>query len=63
MAETIYEMSKRMCNSTYCENCPLKKATNEACLIDLMEYYEIEKVAEQLEVLYEWVKEHPAEDI
>lgn len=63
MPETIYEMNKRLCASTYCSNCPLKKVTNEACLRDLMEYYEIEKVAEQLEVLYEWVKEHPAEDV
>lgn len=60
MPETIYEMSKRMCNSTCCKDCPLKKVTNEACLIDIMEYYEIENVAKQLKVLYEWVKEHPA---
>ena len=60
MVETIYEMSKRMCNSTNCKDCPLTKVTNKSCLIGIIKYYEIEKVAEQLEVLYEWAKEHPA---
>lgn len=59
MAETIYEMSKRMCNGTNCEDCPLNKVTNPVCLIGLIKDYEIENVAEQLKVLYEWVKEHP----
>lgn len=59
MPETIYEMSKRMCNGTNCEDCPLHKAANTVCLIGLIKDYEIKKVAEQLEVLYEWVKEHP----
>lgn len=59
MPETIYEMSKRMCNGINCENCPLHKAANTICLIGLIKDYEIENVAEQLEVLYEWVKEHP----
>ena len=59
MPETIYEMSKRMCNGTNCENCPLNKATNPVCLIGLIKDYGIENVAEQLAVLREWVKEHP----
>lgn len=60
MPETIYEMSKRMCNSTYCENCPLKKVKGRACLIGLIKGHKVETAAEQLEVLREWVKEHPA---
>ena len=60
MAETIYEMSKRMCNGTNCEDCPLHKVANTVCLIGLIKDYEIEKAAEQLKVLYEWAKEHPA---
>lgn len=59
MPETIYEMSKRMCNGINCENCPLHKAANTICLIGLIKDYEIENVAEQLELLREWVKEHP----
>lgn len=59
MPETIYEMSKRMCNGTNCEDCPLHKAANTICLIGLIKDYEIENVAEQLAVLREWVKEHP----
>lgn len=59
MAETIYEMSKRMCNGTNCEDCPLHKVANAVCLIGLIKDYEIENAAEQLEVLYEWAKEHP----
>ena len=59
MPETIYEMSKRMCNGINCEDCPLHKEANTICLIGLIKDYEIKKVAEQLEVLYEWVKEHP----
>ena len=59
MPETIYEMSKRMCNSTYCENCPLKKVKGRACLIGLIKGHKVETAAEQLEVLREWVKEHP----
>ncbi len=59
MTETIYEMSKRMCDSTNCKDCLLKKVTNKSCLIGIIKYYEIEKVAEQLEVLRKWVKEHP----
>ena len=58
MPETIYEMSKRMCNGTNCENCPLNKATNPVCLIGLIKDYGIENVAEQLAVLRELVKEH-----
>lgn len=61
MSETIYEMSERMCDSTNCKDCLLKKVTNKSCLIGIIKYYEIEKVAEQLEVLYEWAKEHPTE--
>lgn len=60
MTETIYEMSKRMCNGTNCEDCPLHKVANTVCLIGLIKDYEIENAAEQLKVLYEWVKEHPA---
>lgn len=60
MPETFYEMNKRMCNGTNCEDCPLNKVTNTVCLISLTKEYEVKKVAEQLEVLYEWVKEHPA---
>ena len=60
MPETIYEMSKRMCNSTYCENCPLKKVKGRACLIGLIKGHKVETAAEQLEVLREWAKEHPA---
>lgn len=60
MPETIYEMSKRMCNGINCENCPLHKAANTICLIGLIKDYEIENVAEQLAVLREWVQEHPA---
>lgn len=63
MTETIYEMSKRMCDSTNCKDCLLNKVTNKSCLIGIIKYYEIEKVAEQLEVLYEWVKEHPAKNV
>lgn len=59
MPETIYEMSKRMCTSTSCGNCPLRRVKSKACLISLIEEYKVEKVAEQLEVLYEWAKEHP----
>jgi hypothetical protein len=59
MPETIYEMSKRMCNGTNCEGCPLHKAANTVCLIGLIKDYEIKKVAEQLAVLREWVQEHP----
>ena len=60
MAETIYEMSKRMCNGTNCEDCPLHKVANAVCLIGLIKDYDIENAAEQLKVLYEWAKEHPA---
>lgn len=60
MPETIYEMSKRMCNGINCEDCPLHKEANAICLIGLIKDYEIENVAEQLAVLREWVKEHPA---
>ena len=59
MPETIYEMSKRMCSGTICEDCPLNKVKNAVCLISLTKEYEVKKVAEQLEVLYEWAKEHP----
>lgn len=59
MAETIYEMSKRMCDSTNCKDCLLNKVTNKSCLIGIIKYYEIEKVAEQLEVLRKWAEEHP----
>jgi hypothetical protein len=59
MTETIYEMSKRMCNSANCADCPIRKVKDKACLISFIKEYEIEKVAEQLEVMYEWVKEHP----
>ncbi len=60
MAETIYEMSKRMCNSANCADCPIRKVKDKACLISLIKEYEVEKVAEQLAVLREWVQEHPA---
>lgn len=63
MPETYYEMNKRMCNGTNCEDCPLNKVKNAVCLISLTKEYEVKKVAEQLEVLYEWVKEHPAENV
>lgn len=59
MPETIYEMSKRMCNGINCENCPLHKAANTICLIGLIKDYEIENVAEQLAVLRKWAEEHP----
>lgn len=59
MPETIYEMSKRMCNSANCEDCPLSKVKDKACLISLIKEREVKNVAEQLEVMYEWVKEHP----
>lgn len=61
MTETIYEMSKRMCNSANCADCPIRKVKDKACLISFIKEYEIENVAEQLEVLYEWAKEHPTE--
>ena len=60
MPETIYEMSKRLCASTSCENCPLRRVKDKACLISLIKEHEVEKVAEQLEVLYEWAKERPS---
>lgn len=59
MTETIYDMSKRMCDCTNCKDCPVKKVTKQACLIGLIRCFEMEKAAEQLEVLYEWAKEHP----
>ena len=48
-----------MCNGTNCENCPLKKVKGRACLIGLIKGHKVETAAEQLEVLREWVKEHP----
>ena len=60
MAETIYELSNRMCNSTICEDCPLKKVKGRACLINLIRRYKVETAAEQLEVLRKWAEEHPA---
>lgn len=59
MAETIYEMSKRMCAGNDCGDCPITKIKDGTCLINFIQGYEVEKVAEQLEILYEWVKEHP----
>ena len=60
MPETIYEMSKRICNSANCVDCPIRKVKDKACLINLIKEHEVEKVAEQLAVLREWVQEHPA---
>lgn len=59
MSETIYEMSKRMCVKYNCKNCPLAKVKDNACLISFVKNYEIEQVAEQLEILSEWAEEHP----
>lgn len=59
MAETIYEMSKRMCGSTICEDCPLKKVKGRACLINLIKWHKVETAAEQLEVLRKWAEERP----
>lgn len=60
MTETIYEMCERMCNSTSCGDCPLRKVKNSACLISLIKECEVEKVADQLEeVLRKWAEEHP----
>lgn len=37
MPETIYELAKRMCNSfKSCNDCPMNKAKDECCLIDLI---------------------------
>lgn len=59
MPETIYEMSKRLCGSTICEDCPLKKVKGRACLIGLIKGHKVENAAEQLEVLRKWAEEHP----
>lgn len=59
MAETIYEMSKRLCGSTICEDCPLKKVKGRACLIGLIKGHKVETAAEQLEVLRKWAEKHP----
>ena len=60
MPETIYEMCERMCNSTSCGDCPLRKVKNSACLISFIKECEVEKVAHQLEeVLRKWAEEHP----
>lgn len=59
MTETIYEMSKRLCDSTSCADCPLKEIKGEVCLISLIKERKVEKIAEQLELLREWAKKHP----
>lgn len=59
MPETIYEMSKRLCDSTSCADCPLKEIKGEICLISLIKERKVEKIAEQLELLREWAEEHP----
>lgn len=60
MPETICEMSKRMCNSANCADCPIREVKDKTCLISLIKEHEVEKAAEQLAVLREWVQEHPA---
>lgn len=62
MPETIYELAKRMCNSfKSCDDCPMNKAKDDCCLIDLIVTHEVKEVAGQLAMMYEWAHANPTD--
>lgn len=68
MAETIYEMSERMChtyNRRYkdgtCSECPLyEEGENMSCLAAAIACANVRNVEQQLDLIHRWAEEHPA---
>ena len=64
MAETIYEMCYRMCQSNSptvaCENCPLVEGReHRRCIADWIANHDVDNVEDQLDIVRKWAEEHP----
>lgn len=75
MPETIYEMSKRMCNTLWrnnddywhrnkdgfdlCKDCPIRSLGESCIILAISQKNPAVSVEKQLDVLRKWAEEHP----